>query len=323
MERAVDASPRFKITDFGIGGLAARKVVQLSQRGVTQGQFLVSVLRGSFTPLYASPQQARGAAPDPRDDVFALGVIWFQLMTGRLDEGRPGGRRWPERLKTRGMSPELIDLLASCFEEEREDRAANARALADAIAAILAPPTVPATPPAPTPSSTPPVQQDRRVQPDDEPKTAGDYLTRGIARYDRKDYDGAIADYDQAIRLDPKFAIAYNNRGNARKAKGDLDGAIADYDQAIRLNPKYATAYYNRGLARKAKGNLDGAIADYDQAIRLDPKNATAYYNRGLARKAKGNLDGALADFTEGARLAPDDPDYGKQIDAIRRQMKT
>jgi len=93
VERAADASPRFKITDFGIGGLGARKVVQISQRGVAQGQFLVSVLRGSFTPLYASPQQARGAAPDPRDDVFALGVIWFQLMTGRLDEGRPGGRR--------------------------------------------------------------------------------------------------------------------------------------------------------------------------------------------------------------------------------------
>jgi len=227
VERAADASPRFKITDFGIGGLAARQVVQLSQRGVTQGRFLVSVLRGSFTPLYASPQQARGAAPDPRDDVFALGVIWFQLMTGRLDEGRPGGRRWPERLKTRGMSPELIDLLASCFEDEREDRAADARALADAIAALLAL----------------------------EPKTAADYLTRGNARSDRKDYDGAIADYDQAIRL--------------------------------------------------------------------DPKHATAYYNRGIARKAKGNLDGALADFTEGARLAPDDPDYGKQIDAIRRQMKT
>ena len=128
VERAADASPRFKITDFGIGGLAARQVVQLSQRGVNQGRFLVSVLRGSFTPLYASPQQARGAAPDPRDDVFALGVIWFQLMTGRLDEGRPGGRLWPERLKTRGMSPELIDLLASCFEDEREDRAADARA---------------------------------------------------------------------------------------------------------------------------------------------------------------------------------------------------
>ena len=218
VERAADASPRFKITDFGIGGLAARQVVQLSQRGVTQGRFLVSVLRGSFTPLYASPQQARGAAPDPRDDVFALGVIWFQLMTGRLDEGRPGGRRWPERLKTRGMSPELIDLLASCFEDEREDRAADARALADAIAALLAL----------------------------EPKTAADYLTRGNARSDRKDYDGAIADYDQAIRLDPKHATAYYNRGIARKAKGnlrppDLWDSVVEPSSGFRLRRRSST----------------------------------------------------------------------------------
>ena len=212
-------------------------------------------------------------------------------MTGRLDEGRPGGLLWPERLKTRGMSLDLINLLASCFEDEPEHRVADARVLADAIAALLAP----------------------------EPKTAADYLARGNAHYGCKDYDGAIADYDQAIRLDPKYTTAYINRGLARKAKGDLDGAIADssrpsgstpstppptpprhvdstrlrraiadYDQAIRLDPKDATAYNNRGSARYDRKEYDGAIADYDQAIRLDPKYATAYNNRGSARDAKG-----------------------------------
>ena len=43
------------------------------------------------------------------------------------------------------------------------------------------------------------------------------------------------------------LAIAYNNRGNAYKANGDLDRAIADYNQAIALDPKYALAYNNRG----------------------------------------------------------------------------
>ena len=48
--------------------------------------------------------------------------------------------------------------------------------------------------------------------------------------------------------------------GRARRDKGDYDGAIADYTEALRLNPADATAYYNRGLARTDKGDLDGAI---------------------------------------------------------------
>ena len=81
----------------------------------------------------------------------------------------------------------------------------------------------------------------------------------------------------------PKYAPAYNNRGLAWRDKGDLDRAIADYNEAIRLDPKYAFAYNNRGFAWRAKGDLDRAIADYTEAIRLEPKNAAYYRNRGYA----------------------------------------
>src|ERR1035438_2183057 len=61
----------------------------------------------------------------------------------------------------------------------------------------------------------------------------------------------------------------YNyNHGNARRAKGNLDGAIADYNRAIELNPKFAYAYNNRGLAKRAKGDLDSAFADFNKATK-------------------------------------------------------
>src|SRR6266496_5648455 len=127
-----------------------------------------------------------------------------------------------------------------------------------------------------------------------------DFFKRAGVKKAAGDLDGAIADYDRAIQLDPKDAAIYNNRGLAKQEKGDLDAAIVDFNLAIQLNPKDAVACSNRGNAKRDKGDLDGAILDYNRAIRFDPKYAYAYYNRGLAKKQKSDLDGAIADYNRG-----------------------
>src|SRR5262249_37935705 len=74
---------RLRITDFGIGGVAAEKAIEETRRAQS-GYRQVTEVRGAYSPLYASPQQMGGADPDPRDDVYALGVIWYQLLVGDL-----------------------------------------------------------------------------------------------------------------------------------------------------------------------------------------------------------------------------------------------
>jgi tetratricopeptide (TPR) repeat protein len=119
-------------------------------------------------------------------------------------------------------------------------------------------------------------------------------------------YDRAIADFTQAIRLDPDNAIAYEERGNAYASKGDYDRAIADFNQAIRINPDYVAAYNNRGNVYNDKGEYDRAIADYTQAIRINPNDAFAYNGRGSAYDDKGDHDRAIADYTRAVRINPD-----------------
>src|ERR1700677_3394415 len=75
-------------------------------------------------------------------------------------------------------------------------------------------------------------------------------------------------------------ATTFTDSGEAKYTKGDLDGAIVDYEKAIKLDPGFARAYYSRGLARYDQGNVKDAIADYNEAIKLNPQFEDAYVNR-------------------------------------------
>ena len=90
------------------------------------------------------------------------------------------------------------------------------------------------------------------------------------------------------------IAFAYEGRGRIALRHGDNGRAIADFNEAIELNPNRASLYRDRAQAYRQNGDLGLAIADYDEAIALDPKPAAPYRERGLALSAKGDLDRAI-----------------------------
>lgn len=137
----------------------------------------------------------------------------------------------------------------------------------------------------PTPST-------KATPPSVKPRGPQAFLQRGEIRRKQGDLDGAIADYTEAIRLDPADKWPYNRRGFVRLVQGDFDGAIADITEAIRLDPEDAMAYQNRAIARQNKGDLDGAVADYNEARRRNLNNAVTNDNQASAHKGKKEKDG-------------------------------
>jgi len=140
--------------------------------------------------------------------------------------------------------------------------------------------------------------------------SAAGYVASGRAHGENGELDKAIADFTEAIRLDPNYEDAYCNRGIAYEQQGLIDMAIADYNKAIQLEPNYKGAYSCRGGAYEEMGNHDMAIADFSKAILFDPQDpqiAYAYWNRGNVYRDMGDRDKAIADYTKAIQISPDD----------------
>jgi formylglycine-generating enzyme required for sulfatase activity/serine/threonine protein kinase len=170
--------PSLKIADFGIGGVVAAAGLDLAPTAPTRGRFLPTALRGACTPLYASPQQERGEDPDPRDDVYALGVIWYQMLTGKLVE-RPGAD-WREELEPLRLAPGLLDLLGRCLAVRAERRLAHAGELAAALAGRPTPQAPPR--PAAVVVAVPAEPEDEPEGDADDPSGLAEQMQRSLRR---------------------------------------------------------------------------------------------------------------------------------------------
>jgi tetratricopeptide (TPR) repeat protein len=128
---------------------------------------------------------------------------------------------------------------------------------------------------------------------------AGPATADDVEACSKESDDVAIAACTRAI------ADFFYKRGNVYAGKGDINRAIANYNQAIRLNPQFAGAFNNRGSAYNDKRQYDRAIQDYDQAIRFNPQYAVAFFNRGVTKRRKGDTTGGDADISIARQLQP------------------
>jgi lipoprotein NlpI len=132
---------------------------------------------------------------------------------------------------------------------------------------------------------------------DSAPTDLPGYYRRGQHYAVGGEYDKAIQDFTEVIRLNPKHAGALNDRCWVRAIKGDLSNALKDCNLALSIAPNYVDALDSRGFTNLKLGMLSRAIADYDAALERDPKRATSLYGRGIAKLRNGDIDGGKKDI--------------------------
>jgi len=129
------------------------------------------------------------------------------------------------------------------------------------------------------------------------------YVNKGVTLVMLNDQSGAIALYDTAIRYDPELFQAHFNKANAEFESGLFGDALAEYSVSIKLNPTYVQGYTARGMTYYQLKEFAAAENDYSSAIRLDSTNAAAYMNRGKIRFNVKDKKGACADWMKASSL--------------------
>ncbi len=121
-----------------------------------------------------------------------------------------------------------------------------------------------------------------------------------------KDFTAALADMDEAIKLEPHYAGYFINRAYMKYNLDDYFGAMADYDYALGLDPTNIAAHFNRGLLRTEVGDNNKAIDDFSYVLRSEPDNFLARYNRALLYSKTGQYKDAITDFDAVLAAFPD-----------------
>jgi tetratricopeptide (TPR) repeat protein len=134
--------------------------------------------------------------------------------------------------------------------------------------------------------------------------SATEAYNRGVDKYQAGDLKGALADFDEAIRLQDDFVSAYVNRANIKDDLGDPSGALVDYATALKYEQSDPNIYYNRGLTYSRLKQYEKAINDYDRAIELNPEYAPPYTGRAIIKHdILGDKEGGLKDLKMAADL--------------------
>lgn len=122
------------------------------------------------------------------------------------------------------------------------------------------------------------------------------FFMRGVAYAQLGQYQRAISDYDEAIRIDPRHPMVLNDRADAYLRIGKPAQGMPDADQALTIDPQDPLFNTTRGEIAQALGDRERAIHDHETALALGGVTFVRFYQCGLklAQLYHGPLDGVM-----------------------------
>ena len=144
------------------------------------------------------------------------------------------------------------------------------------------------------------------------------YNVLGISKAKLELFDGAIKNYQQAIKYKPDYADAYNNLGNVYRNNGDLEAAVTHYEKALSISPDSAEFHNNIGVYFQHKRNYNRAAECFRRAIALNPKYVNAYNSLGAVMVDLGNPEEAAECYQKSMVIDKHNADARHMLNALK-----
>ncbi|MFN8657162.1 MAG: protein kinase [Candidatus Obscuribacterales bacterium] len=312
-----------KLVDFGIAKVAGNEQA---------GQHLTQTGEVFGSPLYMSPEQCLGNKLDARSDIYSLGCVLHEALTGKPPFAGQNPIKTilshindaPIAVSKAGSqaNEDLEKIVLRCLEKEPANRYQSADDLAFDLSAVK---SGQAIKPAPPKKAAPRERKPSRVlaavalgvpivavavalvvafmnQPG--------HLPGAIKSQKRAEtYEGKnLVQWTALIEKDPDNADLYVDRGILHDMRDERTNAVDDFTRALELEPDNYWAYVRRSSVNNMLANYSDALADANKLIELYPDADRPYEARAFVESATEQYDDAIADLDRAIKSAENQP---------------
>ncbi len=149
------------------------------------------------------------------------------------------------------------------------------------------------------------------------------YACRGNFYFEKEMDAAALADFGNALKLNPGFAESHNNRALIYIRQGNLSLALSDLDRAIALDPEFPGGWNNRGQIHMNQKDYMKAVEDFTSSIFLNASQGQVWHDRGICYLEMGLSRQALGDLEEAVRINPENPNFRFDLGQIYKYDTT
>jgi tetratricopeptide (TPR) repeat protein len=148
-------------------------------------------------------------------------------------------------------------------------------------------------------------------------RSADGRMRLGMAALQTGNPDGAVAHFEEALKINPRFIEAHLSLGLIMAKKQNLDRAIHHFQEALKIKPDMAEAHNSLGVALAYKNRVDQAMGHFQEALKINPRFAKAHNSLAVILAQKGRTEEAIAHLKEALKINPDYEDAKRNLKII------
>ncbi len=133
-----------------------------------------------------------------------------------------------------------------------------------------------------------------------------DFFKRGRLAFEAGQFEKAIHAFNKVIEWDPHDANAHTFRGLSHRKIRNFEAALKDLQEVVRIDPSHRVGYLNLGCVQRDAGKIDEALESLNKAEEGDSENPLVFQNRATAYILKINWEGGRSDCETALAIAPE-----------------